>query len=86
MQTIHPAIARAAEVYDLRGDLEPHQAAFTATVHAIRERAARTKGLGVYLFGDHSEAALCSARLADRQMAHDLDAVLAEFELTMEDA
>ena len=86
MQTIHPAIARAAEVYDLRGDLEPHQAAFTATVHAIRERAARTKGLGVYLFGDHSETALCSARLADRQMAHDLDAALMIYQESVESA
>jgi hypothetical protein len=84
MQTIHPAIITAANVYDLPGDLAPYQEAFHTAVNQISMRCSRTKGVGILRSGDLSDDAMRTAYLADRQMAHDLDRVLEAYELAHE--
>ena len=95
---IHPAVSKACEIYDTKGDLAPYQQAFLTGVRKIRgectaSRASccwksqgSSKEMAIYLFGRESKTYLASAHLSDRQEACDLTKALAQYEEALEEA
>ncbi len=83
---MHPAVSKACEIYDTKGDLSPYQQSFLTAVHKIRGDCTRSKEMAIYLFGRESKTYLASAHLSDRQEACDLTKALAQYEEALEEA
>ncbi len=90
MTSLHPAITRAAALYDEVGDtgrlrdLEKHERAFLADVHEIRMMAARACGDARRYLGDNTPAFRASKFLIDQQHDADLTRLLKHYEAAIE--
>jgi hypothetical protein len=91
-KTTHPAIIKAAEIWDRRDaatghmdDLAPHEQVFLAAVHQIRGDCSRNKGDAVYMHGRGSHAAIEAHGKLDRDEWNDLDKAMAAYKEAMEE-
>ena len=74
----------AAEVYDKKGDLEPHEQAFLLAQHRITMEAVRTIGDAKLYWGDGSRAFCAVAYLANSKRHSDLQRAHRDFEAARE--
>ncbi len=80
---MHPAITRAAMLYDERRDLEPHEQAFLTAVHQITMTHARACGDARRYWGDGTPAFTASKYLIDCRQVEALDYALEQYDLAI---
>lgn len=89
-QLTHPAILRAQEIYNERGednrlrDLTEAEHIFLASVAAVAGRHTKIVGAACKFWGDRTEAYWIVVRLADAQQKDDLSLALEVFEASVE--
>jgi hypothetical protein len=83
--TTHPALLKAQEIHDRRGDLAPNEQVFLLAVHFIGKNCTETKREAIRAYGYGSSASTSTAFLANCKEADDLAKALHAFEASLED-
>lgn len=77
---MHPAITRAAMIYDEPRDMEPHEQAFLTAVHKITRRDASKVGDARRLIGNHETLLNAVKFRLDADLADELTGALERYD------